>query len=240
MDAHAAIEMARASRWLARQTEAFSGALVASLEPRVVNRNDVLHTGGSPVSGMLFLAAGTVSVRIPHPALGEMTAYVMYPGQWLAELEAMSGRPPGCTARALAPAIVLELPAARIFEMIAAEPAFARPFFDLCHSAAEYMAMHAIDLLIPDGRQRLCARLLTLAGRRPGFAPDSPATIPMSQEEVGLTSGLSRTSANNFLRDLEREGLCRIGYREVTLLDVGTLAAIAFPQAEGLYKPATS
>ena len=62
----------------------------------------------------------------------------------------------------------------------------------------------------------------------------------MSQEEVGLTSGLSRTSANNFLRDLEREGLCSIGYREVTLLDVGTLAAIAFPQAEGLYKPATS
>ncbi|MBL8288512.1 MAG: Crp/Fnr family transcriptional regulator [Rubrivivax sp.] len=74
-------------------------------------------------------------------------------------------------------------------------------------------------LLGPDARVARClASLLD-----PDLYPRAGNHVQLSQEEIGLLSAVSRQRANESLHRLEREGLLRVEYGGVTLLDVGGL-----------------
>ncbi len=53
----------------------------------------------------------------------------------------------------------------------------------------------------------------------PGVGPQ----LPISQEELGQLVGLSRQRVNQALKCLETEGLLRVDYGGITVLDVGRL-----------------
>ena len=51
----------------------------------------------------------------------------------------------------------------------------------------------------------------------------STAHLEITQEEIGALSGMSRQNANRALNRLEKEGLLRLEYGGVTILDVERL-----------------
>ena len=53
----------------------------------------------------------------------------------------------------------------------------------------------------------------------PGVGP----SLPVSQEELGQLVGLSRQRVNQALKRLEAEGLVRVDYGSVTVLDLARL-----------------
>ena len=65
---------------------------------------------------------------------------------------------------------------------------------------------------------RLAHRLLTLDAR-PGAAPDGAAVLAVSQEDLAFMLGVSRQSVNRQLKLWEDEGVLRVGYRVVELMD---------------------
>jgi CRP-like cAMP-binding protein len=54
----------------------------------------------------------------------------------------------------------------------------------------------------------------------PTLYPGGGNTLPVSQEELANLVGLPRQRANQALRRLEAAGLVRVGYRDVTILDL--------------------
>ena len=74
-------------------------------------------------------------------------------------------------------------------------------------------------LLGPDAR--LARGLAALFN--PLLYPGDRSTLPISQEELGQLVGLSRQRVNQSLRVLEREGLLRVEYGSVTVLDLARL-----------------
>ena len=50
--------------------------------------------------------------------------------------------------------------------------------------------------------------------------PGGGKTLPVSQEELANLVGLPRQRVNQALRHLETVGLVRVGYRDVTILDL--------------------
>ena len=103
---------------------------------------------------------------------------------------------------------------------------FAYCFFDLMRRNSEISLRSGIDLLIQDPRERLCARLLTLGGAKDGILPASPFVIPMTQEELALTSCLSRKTVHQVLNSFVQLGICALHYREIEVLDAQALAKI--------------
>jgi len=57
----------------------------------------------------------------------------------------------------------------------------------------------------------------------PTLYPHQPPHLEISQEEIGLLSGVSRQVANKSLKLLERKGLLRLEHGGLTVLDIGRL-----------------
>jgi CRP-like cAMP-binding protein len=83
-------------------------------------------------------------------------------------------------------------------------------------------------LLGPDARVARCLASL--------FDPDLyPAVgnfVQLSQEEIGLLSAVSRQRTNESLHQLERDGLLRVEFGGVTVLDLAGLRGYVKPQAD--------
>ena len=72
-----------------------------------------------------------------------------------------------------------------------------------------------------DATARLARSIASLFN--PILYPESTAHLEITQEEIGALSGMSRQNANRALNRLEKEGLLRLEYGGVTILDVERL-----------------
>lgn len=72
-----------------------------------------------------------------------------------------------------------------------------------------------------DARARLARSIASLFN--PILYPDVTAHLDITQEELGAISGISRQNTNQCLKTLEKEGLLRIEYGGVTIVDLERL-----------------
>lgn len=78
-----------------------------------------------------------------------------------------------------------------------------------------------------------CARIRSVPARlarniaslfNPVLYPNAESALELSQEELGLLSGVSRQSANKALKLLEQQALLRVEYGKITVLDLDRLS----------------
>jgi CRP/FNR family cyclic AMP-dependent transcriptional regulator len=72
-----------------------------------------------------------------------------------------------------------------------------------------------------DATSRLARSIASLFN--PILYPDLSRHLEITQEEIGALSGISRQNANQCLKRLEREGLLRLEYGGVTIVDLDRL-----------------
>lgn len=76
-----------------------------------------------------------------------------------------------------------------------------------------------VRLLSPTARLARCIASLF----NPNLYPSAGKHLEITQEEIGLLSDMSRQKANYCLNVLEREGLLKLGYGSVTIIDLDRL-----------------
>jgi CRP/FNR family transcriptional regulator, cyclic AMP receptor protein len=72
-----------------------------------------------------------------------------------------------------------------------------------------------------DARARVARSIASLFN--PILNPDLTSHLEITQEEIGALSGISRQNANQCLKRLEKEGLLRLDYGGVTIIDLARL-----------------
>jgi CRP/FNR family transcriptional regulator, cyclic AMP receptor protein len=72
-----------------------------------------------------------------------------------------------------------------------------------------------------DATARLARSIASLFN--PILYPDLARHLEITQEEIGALSGISRQNANQCLKQLEREGLLRLEYGGITIIDLERL-----------------
>jgi CRP-like cAMP-binding protein len=72
-----------------------------------------------------------------------------------------------------------------------------------------------------DATARLARSIASLFN--PILYPDLSLHLEITQEEIGALSGISRQNANQCLKRLEKEGLLRLEYGGVTIIDLDRL-----------------
>ncbi len=85
----------------------------------------------------------------------------------------------------------------------------------------------ADDLMIRNAKKRLVAVLLRLSSHRNAFqgVPPVPA-VPVTQREIADAAAVSRSSAAAILADLKRDGMIRIDYKTIVVLEPERLLAL--------------
>ncbi len=85
----------------------------------------------------------------------------------------------------------------------------------------QFIALVEYDRML-DAKARLARNIAWLFN--PALYPNSGNELDISQEELGLISGISRQATNESLKALEREGLLRVSHGGITVLDLGRLS----------------
>lgn len=221
-----ATERALKSPWLSQQDKRTQELICTHMRLVSLPKNRTLFDVDEPASELFCLVSGAATVAVPHPVLGIVNGHVILRGRWFGEPATLGRRSRLISVVARRPSHLVALSKAAVAEMIRLDPHLSWTFFNLMASNVAEHILHAVDLMIVNPQQRLYSRLLTLAGRVQDHLPEGPVSIPLSQEELGIASNMSRSSVYHILNDLVEKGICKLGYREITLLDSARLAAL--------------
>lgn len=212
-----------------RRLEQLSPGLAATIglhsrrySPRIVrSRREIVHDG-EPVSGVWALRAGWAAL-VRHFADGRrQIEHVLLPGDPL-PLEREATYP--ATIVALTPVTLIDLDGPWLSDPALLDDVLRRHTMATVH--------HLLDATARLGRQvaieRFAHLLLELRDRLcgVGLATDTHFRMPLTQEMLADTLGLTSVHVNRTLQMMRQQQLIELEGREVTLLQPGELARMA-------------
>lgn len=155
-------------------------------------------------------------------AEGKSTSYTgIGTGGWFGEGSILKDEPRRYDIVALRESLIAYMPRATFLRLLDSNLAFNRFLIvQLNERLGQFIALVEHGRL--HGPEARLAR--SLAGLfNPVLYPGVGPSLPVSQEELGQLVGLSRQRVNQALKRLEAEGLVRVDYGSVTILDLGRL-----------------
>ncbi|HEV8420089.1 MAG TPA: Crp/Fnr family transcriptional regulator [Actinomycetota bacterium] len=219
-------DVVREAAWVARcvgrketapLSEADLSALATYLSRRKVERGGVLFAAGHVPEGVWIIRGGTVELSV-GAGRRRQVVQLLHSGDVDGDVQLILGMPFPYTARASSDAQALFLESASFDRLLAEHPMVARRWISRVATRLVRSQARILGLL---GRSLTgqVARLLTeeaLDGR-----------IQLPQRTLAAMLGVHRPSLNKVLKDLEREGLVRVGYSELEILDAEGLVRLA-------------
>ena len=208
-------------RWLPEDLRA---EFVLASRPRTLGAGAIIYAQGDVATEMYRIIEGTVRLSVLREDGRELTYSIFGPPACFgfSSLIDRKGLPHTATAQGPVKLGVLSLAAFSDLRM-------RHRRFDeaLLQSLCGHMRMLSIymgDASLDELPHRVARRLADLAG---GSAGRPAPVVEMSQSELATMLGASRQSVNKQLRQFEDEGLIRLNYGTVVVLDRAGLEALA-------------
>ena len=211
-----------ASATWARALDASELARVsAELSERTVPAGGYVCRKGEPVTHWIGVLEGLVKLGNVSAEGKAATLAGVPAGGWFGEGSLLKDEPRRYDAVALRETRVALMPRATFQRLLDTSIAFNRFLLEqLNERLAQFIAMLEYErLLEPEARVARCLAWLYNPLLYPGLGPQ----VQVSQEEIGYLSGISRQRVNQALRALENEGLLRVEYGGLTILQLEKL-----------------
>jgi CRP/FNR family transcriptional regulator, cAMP and macrophage regulator len=132
----------------------------------------------------------------------------------------LSAEPAAYTARAVTPTTLLLIETSDLERLLVSRPAVARAFIWALVRRMERMQHRLAELVSPGLRSRVAALLLD-------ETEGDHRLIRLPQSTLAELLGASRPRVNGILKEFERDGLVRLTYRRIEVLDRKRLNRIA-------------
>lgn len=201
-------------------------ALLQVAHRRQLQRGDSLFLKGSAPDALFGMVQGALRVSVVAPDGREAVIAVLEPGHWFGEVSLFVGQQRVYDTCAVEPSEVAVVQAADFHHLIATQPALHMAFTRLVCLRLRQALAWIDDAILQPLSVRLAHRLVTLDSR-PASAEATTVVLAVSQEDLAFMLGVSRQSINRQLKQWEEEGMLRVGYRVVELLDRERLARYA-------------
>ncbi|MDA7415629.1 Crp/Fnr family transcriptional regulator [Xenophilus arseniciresistens] len=218
-----------ANPWFASLSRGQREALTGAAELLHLRRGEMLFRQGDPAgaagSGFYGLASGTIKSSTLRGDGREAILAVLEPGNWFGEITLIDGAPRTHDATALSAIDVLVVPA-DAFARLMRDAAFANAMARLLAARVRVLYGLAEDNTLRDLRARVARRLLTLARGDATQAAHPRARVVLPQEALAMMLGVTRQTLSAQLNALAAEGVIRLGYRRVEIVDAQALAAL--------------
>jgi CRP-like cAMP-binding protein len=211
-------EAVRASMWSRALDPKELLRVESEIAERAVPAGGYVCRKGEPVNhwiGVLegLLKLGTVSAEGKAATLTGVPA-----GGWFGEGSLLRSEPRRYDAVALRDSRIALMPRATFTRLLDSSIGFNRFLLEqLNERLAQFIAMLEYERLYdPESRVARCLAWLF----NPFLYPGIGQKVQVSQEEIGYLSGISRQRVNQALQALERDGLLRVEYGGVTILNL--------------------
>lgn len=201
-------------------------ARVAVIPRSLTAGEEFVRQGGVPDS-LYLLIAGWACRYVTTRSGGRQIATLLVPGG-VCNLDNMLFERADFGVRTLTSATVLALPRRKALALAAELPGVGRAFTWLALAENAVLTQWAVSIGRRSALERL-AHLLCELNLRMGTSDtgESSFDLPLTQEVIADTLGLTSVHVNRTMRRLREQGLIVIAGRSVTILDVGRLQKFA-------------
>lgn len=211
-------DLLAASPWARALTEEEQARVRENLTLREFAAGACVCRKGEPASFWIGVVEGLVKINAFANTGKSVTFGGVPAGGWVGEGSVLKGEPRKYDVVALRHSKIAFLPKATFDWLLDHSIPFNRFLLTQLNERLAYfigMIEHE-RLLEPDAR---VARSLA-ALFNPQLFPGTPPALQISQEELGFLAGVSRQRVNQALQVLEAEGLVKVEYRAIHVLDL--------------------
>lgn len=195
---------------------------------RPVRRGQEIVSEGRPCT-VLFLILEGLAMRFRILRDGQRQVLnVLVPGDFAGAMNCRFEKAL-YSVKTLTPLVVAALPVQTLSSLVESNPRLGAELLWGFSSQAAIMAEHLIVVGRRSAPERIAHLLLELLVRLQsvGLADRNSYLLPLTQEMIGDSLGLSVPYVNRLLQQFREEGLVRVQDRVVTIDNIAALAAIA-------------
>lgn len=215
----------REGHWFSALPEPLQTTLLARASVVRLAPGQRLFRRGDAPSGLYAVVEGAMRVGAVAANGKEALLTLVEPPYWFGEISLFDGQPRTHDAFADCASTLLWLRQAELLSLLEQHPTYWRDFA-LLMSQKLRLAFNALEeiSLLP-AAPRLARRLLLMAHN---YGEGEPRQVlHLAQEQLALMLALSRQTTNQILKELEAQGILRLTYGEIELLDLPRLQAAA-------------
>jgi CRP/FNR family transcriptional regulator, cyclic AMP receptor protein len=211
-------EALRSATWAQSLTPEQMARVEADTFETFVPKGGYVCRKGDMVEHWLGIIGGMVKMNNFSASGKSVTFTGVPPGGWFGEGSLLKHEHLKYDAMALRDSRIARMPSATFHWLLETSLPFTRfLLIQLNERLGQFIGMVENDrLLNVDTRVARCLASMFNSHLYPGLAP----LVQISQEELGFLSGASRQRANQALQLLEKEGLLRLDYGGIRILDL--------------------
>lgn len=182
------------------------------------------HGEGDPETGIFVVIEGAVQLFTEAPGDRQVLVGHIERGGTIGQASRFGGGPRIVTAIAVVPSQLLIVSDAALTRLSAVWPDLWRVIAGLAYAQMRVTVQMLAQIVALPPRPRLAARLIALAAIS---GEPAPVTLSIGQQALGELIGLTRKTVNGLLQDFAKEGLVRLRYAKLELVDLKGLETAA-------------
>ncbi len=212
--------------WLSRQPPDFQARVMAAAELEFFPAGTDVYSLGDPPRDLWGLVHGELSVLIAPEAVAPSLVHIATPGWWIGDAALINNTPRRVGLTAREDTWMLRLGIRSIDQMAGEDPEVWRRIAQITIGHLDHALSVIAGLTLRDSHARVAMTIRRLADLD-GTMAAGPATVRVSQDELGEMTRLTRNAVARILVDLEALGLINRGYGRLDIQDVGALRGYA-------------
>lgn len=207
--------MVMKSGWLAERPPDVCAAVLSRCRLLLPQPGSYMRFAGNEQGGIFGVASGGIGIQLPFVTGQQVLPSIVRRGAWFGYAPVGKHSDWPMSYLVMEPSVLLHLPLPRLREIQASEPCMSPHLAALTDRSLERAVANVTNLLIRNPDRRIAASLLRIA---PDEEDGAPATIVISQEQLGEIANAARDVVNRALAKYAAKGWVSVGYRSVTLL----------------------
>ncbi len=221
----------RAGRWFGGLPEELQRELLGAGVVRGLRKGEWLFSRGDLPSGLYAVLEGGIRITATAPNGSEVLLALVEPPMWFGEIAVFDGLPRTHDAVAAEKSVALHVPAPALDRILEREPRYWRNLGLLIASKLRLTFRAMEDIAVLPMADRLARQLLLSVERYGEWHDRTSRVVDLRQGQLATMLSTSRKTVNHLLKDLERQGIVRLSYRQVEILDLDRLRRVALSGA---------
>ena len=208
--------------WFSRLPGPFQHSLLAHARLRQLTAGQYLFKRGDPPCGLYAVLDGSLRVSAVNEQGKEAILSLVESPYWFGEICLFDGLPRTHDALSVGPCTLLQVPQSAMLEILEQNPAYWRDMALLMSQKLRLSLINIEQMSLMPASTRIAHRLLMIAGGY-GEIEHSRRILQLPQEDLAAMLSLSRQTTNSLLKALEQQGIIKLSYGAIEVLDLPRL-----------------
>ena len=212
-------------QWFSHLPVSLQDSLLAVARVRRLSAGQRLFQRGDPPCGLYAVLDGAVRIGAVNEQGKEAVLSLVEAPHWFGEICLFDGQARTHDAFGLGPCTLLHIPQIALLALLDEQPVHWRQLALLMSQKLRLTFINLEQLSLMPAPMRLAHRLLMIAEGY-GEIDEPRRVLQLPQEQLASMLSLSRQTTNQILKDLQGQGMLKLGYGEIEILDVQRLRAL--------------